>query len=101
MSEPGEFRSPSKVFLPQIREGGVWILGGPFPSEDLYRIFQIALCQFVCRLGGIRVVKLNKPHRKFSCQKQLFCSEFHLGQIKVLLNLLRRIFQVSKIKPLF
>lgn len=66
MSEPGEFRSPVKILLPKIREGGVWILGGCFPSEDLYSMFQMVFCYFVCSLGGIHVVKMNNPHRKNS-----------------------------------
>lgn len=69
MSEPGEFRSPIKILLPKVREGGVWILGGCFPSENLYGVFQTAFCYFACSFGGIHVVKLNNPHRKkfFSC----------------------------------
>lgn len=51
MSEPGEFRSPIKILLPNIREGG--ILGGCFPSENLYIRFQMVFCYFVCNFGGI------------------------------------------------
>ena len=102
MSEPGEFRSPVKILLPKTREGGVWILGGCFPSEDLYSMFQMVFSYFVCSLCGIHVVKMNNLHRKnsFLVRNNYFCSEFPLRQMKVLLNLLRRIFQVSKIKSL-
>lgn len=102
MSEPGEFRSPVKILLPKIRREVFGFLGGCFPSEDLYSMFQMVFYYFVCSLGGIHVVKMNNPIEKilFLLEIIIFNLNSPWGRWGILLNLLRRIFQVSKIKSL-
>lgn len=65
MSAPGEFRSPIKILLPQIREGMGLDFRGMFLLRDSVQYVPDGFFfYFVCSFGGIHVVKLNKTRRK-------------------------------------
>lgn len=79
VSEPGNSDHLARFYNLRLGRKGVWVSGGYFPLENLYSMFQIASCHFVCGFAGVRVVKLNNPHRNFFSSEIIILLRIPLG----------------------
>lgn len=82
--------------LATLDEGRVFPFG---KSAVCSRLLSVTVCAVLVAFVWLK--SITPIENSSLVRNNCFAQTFPLGQIKVLLNLLRRIFQVSKIKSLF